>query len=303
MTDDNAARRPWGGAQQATGSGDAPFMVWRMTQAPPGWYPDPAPVAPGTPPHHRYWDGAGWTAHVQPVYPAYAQPVQRYAQPVQPRIVAGPTTPEGERLAGWWWRALAQVIDIVILGVAGNIVALPVQIQVQREIADLTDRYVRDVSGPNGQAFDLTGYWQATVDIYRDHIIGLFVVPLLFGLAYICLFLRWKGATPGKLVCGLRVRLRERPGRLPWSAIAIRATVQHLIPGMAVAALILSGSLATMVLGYLGVTAYFLVDVLWAAVEQETAGRPRHRGGDQRGHDALAVEPPAAARSSTDGTK
>jgi len=39
--------------------------------APAGWYPDPA--APG---RHRWWDGAQWTAHQQPVVtaPAYRAP-------------------------------------------------------------------------------------------------------------------------------------------------------------------------------------------------------------------------------------
>ena len=55
-------------------------------------------------------------------------------------------------------------------------------------------------------------------------------MPSLFTLAYFVGFLRWKGATPGKLICGLRVRLRERPGRLPWSTIAIRVGVQTVLP-------------------------------------------------------------------------
>lgn len=35
-------------------------------------------------------------------------------------------------------------------------------------------------------------------------------------------FLRWKQATPGKLITGLRVRRRETPGALPWATILLR---------------------------------------------------------------------------------
>ncbi len=59
------------------------------------------------------------------------------------------------------------------------------------------------------------------------------MAPFVFAVAYFVLFLRWKGATPGKLICGLRVRLRERPGRLPWSTIAIRVGVQSVLPWLA----------------------------------------------------------------------
>ena len=231
----------------------------------------PGPRAPpGTPPHHRYWDGAGWTPHVQPVYPAYAQPVQpAYAQPVQPRIVAGPTTPDGERLAGWWWRALAQVIDIVILGVAGNIVALPVQIQVQREIADLTDRYVRDISGRTGRPSTsrATGRrrWTSTATTSS----GCSSSRCCSGWPTSACSCAGRAPPPGSSCADCGSASASGPGGCRGARSRSGATVQHLIPGMAVAALILSGSLATMVLGYLGVTAYFLVDVLWAAVSKK----------------------------------
>ncbi len=41
------------------------------------------------------------------------------------------------------------------------------------------------------------------------------------GAIYTIGFWRWKQATPGKLVLGLRVRRRESPD-LPWSAILLR---------------------------------------------------------------------------------
>ena len=72
--------------------------------------------------------------------------------------------------------------------------------------------------------------------------VGILLVPTLFTLAYFVGFLRWKGATPGKLICGLRVRLRDRPGRLPWSTIAIRVGVQTVLPSALLITGLLSGS-------------------------------------------------------------
>ena len=180
--------------------------------------------------------------------------------------MTGPTTPDGERLAGWWWRVLASFIDAVFVGIAANIVSLPVQIGVQRDINDLTERYLDTTPGGT---LDFSSFWNETLDVYRDHVVGLFVVPFLFAVAYFVVFLRWKGATPGKLICGLRVRLRERPGRLPWSTIAIRVGVQSVLPWLAIIAAVFSGSLASAVLLYLAAMTFFAVDALWAAFSKK----------------------------------
>ena len=66
------------------------------------------------------------------------------------------------------------------------------------------------------------------------------------------LFLRWKAATPGKLMVGTRVRLRDQPGPLTWGTILKRwlgqygPTVLGLIP--------LVGTIASL---------YQLLDGLW----------------------------------------
>jgi uncharacterized RDD family membrane protein YckC len=47
-------------------------------------------------------------------------------------------------------------------------------------------------------------------------------------------FLRWKSATPGKLICGMRVVPVDRgryPGRLEWSTVGIRSAI-WVLPGM-----------------------------------------------------------------------
>jgi uncharacterized RDD family membrane protein YckC len=238
-----------------------------MTQTPPGWYQDPG-APPGAAPHVRYWDGSAWTHHVQPapgappVYgapPAYPTPA--YGATPTP-IVTWPTTPDGERLAGWWWRVLASVLDGVFLGIAVQLISLPVQVDVQRELNDLNDRYLNTTPGGT---IDFSAFSSGFLDVYRDHIVGLLLVPTVFSLAYFVGFLRWKGATPGKLICGLRVRLRERPGRLPWSTIGVRTLVQTILPWFALIAGVLSGSVAAAALLYLAAMTFYVVDALWAA--------------------------------------
>ena len=57
-------------------------------------------------------------------------------------------------------------------------------------------------------------------------------VALGIGMLYHVAFLRWKGATPGKLMCGLRVVPVDRgldPGPLSWNAVVIRAAVWVLL--------------------------------------------------------------------------
>ena len=104
-----------------------------------------------------------------------------------------------------------------------------------------------------GAGVSMTGaFFQDTLDIYADHIVGLALVPFLIGLVYAGGFLRWRGATPGKMVCGLQVRLRERPGPLPWGTVLTRWLMQNL--GSAVAVVPLVG-----LLGWV----YSLLDDLW----------------------------------------
>jgi uncharacterized RDD family membrane protein YckC len=218
-----------------------------MTQAPPGWYQDPG-APPGAPPHIRYWDGSTWTHHVQPAYGGPPRPT-------------GPTTVDGQRLSGWWWRVLAQVLDGIFLGILSNLLTLPVQADVQRRMQVLSEEYLR--TGPD-QTPDFAAFWDAIAEVYRDHVVGLLVIPVLVVLAYNAFFLRGRGATLGKLICGLRVRLRERPGTLPWSTIAVRLLVQNVLPSALVVLGFMSGSIPVLVVCYLGFFGFYALDALWA---------------------------------------
>jgi len=220
-----------------------------MTQVPggpppAGWYPDPTPPQSGGPPLLRWWDGTRWTAHVETVpgaVPAWAGPA-----PARPQ---GPTTPDGQPLAGWWQRVAASVLDSLILGLPANLLTLPWQLRMQLDLQDLVDEPL-------------------SADEFLDGLVGIlqsnlpaFLVPSLLGLAYMGVLLRWKGATVGKMALGIAVRLREQPGQLPWSAIAIRLIVYPALTTVLMLIALFSGSLA------LGLTLLLVALLLsWADV-------------------------------------
>ena len=77
-------------------------------------------------------------------------------------------------------------------------------------------------------------------------------------------FLRWRGATPGKLLCGLRVRPRSVDGRLSSDVIATRLAAQFLPGWFALGAAVATGSFTVFMLGQLIAFGYSTADVLWA---------------------------------------
>ncbi len=254
--------------------------------APAGWYPDPQQSAPGAPPQQRYWDGRAWTAKVAPIArPGGQQPAPN--QPAQPQSeypgqqaqypgrseyggqqtqdqqagyqqsgygsqyvappTGAPTTPDGARLAGWWHRVGAYIIDALILSVIVTVLAYP---------------YIRDVVGAFGEFFDATmraaqsGEPAPTSAQFESDIAGaagvIAGISLVVNLVYTVVFLMWKQATPGKLALGLRVRLRESPD-LPLPAVLLRWATQSAVPGLLGA------------LPFLGIVGgiFSALDVLW----------------------------------------
>ncbi|HEY5788965.1 MAG TPA: DUF2510 domain-containing protein, partial [Microlunatus sp.] len=133
--------------------------------APSGWYADPVNRA-----NERYWDGWQWSRTTRPnesaappqtrgdqtPYPAqphgqaqqnpYGQAQQNpygqapYGQPAAyPAPYATkpvPTTEDGVPLAGWWFRALAIVIDALIVGVATTLLLLPIYLRLASTLGD-----------------------------------------------------------------------------------------------------------------------------------------------------------------------
>jgi uncharacterized RDD family membrane protein YckC len=200
-----------------------------MTQIPAGWYPDPAQTHAS---RLRYWDGSAWTEHVHdpqpPAYPSYPQ--QSYPQPYgEPHHLAhgqAPyalpvdrrrTTPDGQPLSGWWRRVLAQVLDGLILSpVMFGLLAAFLATRWQ-EISRWWDAYTAAVdAGTNPPSPP------AVFEPWSAELLGLSAAYLVVLAVYTLGFWRWKQATPGKLIVGIRIRRRETSGPMPWATMLSR---------------------------------------------------------------------------------
>jgi uncharacterized RDD family membrane protein YckC len=175
---------------------------------PPGWYPDPQP-APGSPDAVRWWDGQRWT-----------EVVHQSAGPTPP-TAAGPTTPDGEPLAGWWIRFGAYLIDAVIVLVVAVIVGFPLVARIGEAYADL----YRDILRAAESETQRPDQMEVFSEIWWP-LLAFSLLSIALNFAYHVFFLRWRAATPGKLMLGLRVRLRDRPGPLGWETILRRWVAQ-----------------------------------------------------------------------------
>ncbi|MCW2812502.1 MAG: hypothetical protein JWP61_2960 [Friedmanniella sp.] len=190
--------------------------------APGGWYPDPA--ADG---QERYWDGWQWSRNTRPAERAEApRPGPTGSTPLAPlppgaRAVA---TADGVRLAGWWWRALAATVDSLLI----SLIITPVTLAVYRPTIEAMVTWFRaamaaaSAGGQPPPTPDVTNLVSAS-----DQFLVI-AATLVVGMAFHVLFLRWRGATPGKLLCGMRVVPVDRgrsTERLGWATVVIRAAV------------------------------------------------------------------------------
>ena len=197
------------------------------TTAAPGWYPYPT----GAYGQLRYFDGQQWTEH-RAAAPAMAPP---YGAPA-PRSKA---TPDGRPLASWGARFGAWILDAIVSGLITGAVLAPLWISVFHGMLD-NIRNWNDThpagSSPSDPFFIYDG--QTTAFIW------LLVLSFILQFAYVATFWRWKQATPGKLMLGLRIEYRDHHGRLTWGAILQRWLVQYaagLVYGIGGLFLILDG--------------------------------------------------------------
>lgn len=209
--------------------------------APGGWYPDPLDLS-----RERYWDGWQWSRDTRvsesrplashgagvPVAPnPYGSaPGAAYGSaplPVASRQAA--TTADGVPLAGWWWRALASLLDALVVGLVAGLLTLPFYSELFAAFATWWS-HALPIAQAGGQPPPTPNF--AGMISARDQLL-ITLVTLVVGLAYHLPFLRRRGATPGLLACGLRVvpvdagRWRER---LPWSCVLVRALL-WVLPG------------------------------------------------------------------------
>lgn len=218
-----------------------------MTHVPAGWYPDPD-APPGYTPVPRWWDGERWT--------------DRWQQPAAPPL-SGRTTPDGRGLAGWWRRVLGSVMDTVVGAILGFLVGLPVQAEYQRVVQAEGERLQRRLAEGDDDAFG--DYWQAILTYAADHWVWLLLVPFAAVAAYHAGFLRWRGATLGKLMLEMRVEPVARPGPLSWPSIALRIGVQFGLVWLVLIAAVLVGDPGPLAVAYGVVVVVWLADGLWAA--------------------------------------
>ena len=245
-----------------------------MMGEPAGWYRDPAPANRGESTTVRYWDGQAWTAQVKPASRAQrqawqAEDVARYHAQVAEQVELGyagvatqlrqhvvletsrDITPDGQPLAGWWSRVAASSVDGLLLTVlqlvfGWHFVSAIVGAfrGVLQQAADAARAGVQPPTSDQLGAQLMSVVWPA--------VLGFIAVSLLVRFLYGVGFLKAFQATPGKMALGLQVRLRERPGVLPWGSVLARWFTQNLATFVAFVPLV--GMLAWV---------YSVLDDLW----------------------------------------
>lgn len=118
------------------------------------------------------------------------------------------TTPDGVPLASYGQRVGAYLLDNVILGVLTSVLSSYWLVDFMRWYVSWFEGIMRDAEAGRQPAIN-----QATVmsQMY-SRLWPVIVVAFIVFIVYQVGFLVWKGATPGKMVLGIQVRLRERPG-------------------------------------------------------------------------------------------
>ncbi|ANS80620.1 hypothetical protein SGUI_3224 [Serinicoccus hydrothermalis] len=220
------AQQGWGQAPGQQGQGQQGWGQNPWGQGGQHGYQQPNPYAgqTGQQPYQGQWEGG-------PVPGGY-------------RPQPGATTPDGQPLAGWWHRFGARLIDFVLaLGLSTVLVTLTATPELTEALQD----YSLDP--------DPTG---AVPVVLEDWLLRLGLIVALVGIAYEVLMVKFFGGSVGKLLTGLRVRLRDQPGLPTWRATLLRSAV-YQGPN-------LLGTLVP-ILGFLGL--FTILDVLWPVWDKD----------------------------------
>jgi uncharacterized RDD family membrane protein YckC len=217
-----------------------------VSERKPGWYPDAS--VPG---HERWWDGGTWS-HVTRQAPGQAAAAVREAaarqaaareaaaaagtegfppggspapwaslpgppggQPGSPYApVVTRTTPDGVPLSSPWWRLLARFLDSLILLPITMIIGFPFVRDLFAAMQSFFDE-VQRATQTHGAQPGLSDLYNAPG--YARGVLGLTIVQLVIGALYQIPFIALRGATPGKMAAGLRVRPWTADGHPGWA--------------------------------------------------------------------------------------
>ncbi|WP_347755258.1 RDD family protein [Agrococcus sp. ProA11] len=200
-----------------------------MTEQPAGWYPDPFAAVPGA---SRYWDGERWTSHAQapapqpqPAHSELAAPGRGFGWE-QPSAGRPDDSPEafgtGEArapLASWGRRVAAYLLDAIPM-----VVLTMLLLQMLGVTEALTSAIEADGTAGIDEA-------NAMLTALSPTGMTITLANLLFAALYNIGFHVSRGATPGKMLLGIRVRQVEQDRNPELRQASIRWLVQFG-PGM-----------------------------------------------------------------------
>ncbi|MGI4895588.1 MAG: RDD family protein [Janthinobacterium lividum] len=123
-------------------------------------------------------------------------------------------TPDGQALGGLGFRLLARIIDGIVI----QLIAAVAGYGILERASVVSSRAIEFVLA--GRADDAAALLNSPT--LRADLRSLTFVLLAVSAVYTILPLKFYGATPGKLICGLRVRHWERPGHPSWAQAILR---------------------------------------------------------------------------------
>ena len=209
MPQDVAARRPHASPPGPPAHPSAPKA--------PSWPQQPGasadPQQPGQYPGQQY-PGQQYPGQYGGQYPGQQWQQVQLGRP-------WPTTPDGVPLSGWWRRVLARVVDWF----AVFLLALPLNIGAYGDMGRSMSRYFE-------QLIETAQAGGSTAPVMPPELVATLprialVTFFVYG-AYEIGLIGAFGATLGKRVAGISVRLPDRPGPPPWGQAAVRFVVKDL---------------------------------------------------------------------------
>src|SRR5664280_2094066 len=126
------------------------------------------------------------------------------------------TTPDGAVLSGWWLRVGARVLD----GIITFVLALPFTGWFYYRYFDGALKWVNDLAAQsNSGSAPVVAFPPWSIYQYGAAAV---VIQLLIAGVYEVFFLSRSGATPGKKIVGISVRLRDQAGPPPMNTVLVR---------------------------------------------------------------------------------